>query len=132
MSTSNLWGDLPEAVIARNPLQILKEQASELTKMTKGVLMGIVEGPLPYGSGTFAFELSIRAPALNDYSITVLRIEYNLHMYPLTLTDILKPKQHECNDESTYLSELKNILQSSGMRKVISSLLVQSNTLAAT
>lgn len=130
MSTSNLWGDLPQPLIARTPLQILREQASELTKMTKGVLVGFVRQQAVNREG-FGFELSIRAPALNDYSITILAIQYGLQMYPLQVMDFFRNRESKCQDEASFLNALMGILQSSAVRNAISALLSQSNDLAS-
>ncbi len=42
MSGESLWGELPESASLRTPVSILKEQASELKKLTNGLLEGRV------------------------------------------------------------------------------------------
>lgn len=128
MSTSNLWGELPETETTRTPLQILNEQASALTQMTNGVLVGFVYEAHQRWK-PFAYELGIRAPALNEYSITVLSIYHDLVMYPIQVLDSLRNHRFpDCNDETSFLDALKETLQSPESRKVIAALLHQSNS----
>ena len=77
----------------------------------------------------FSYELKIRAPALNDYSIAVLSIHHDLHMYPLTVRAELREggPTIECRDEEGFLTSLKEIFQSVEVRKAISALHLQSN-----
>lgn len=126
MSTENLWGELPKPEQVRTPLQILREQASYLTASTDGVLVGQVS-PNPDSLHHFAYELSIRAAALNNYVATILTVNYDIEMYPLRLDNRLSGPYQQCNDEAAYLNALKSVLQSAPCRKLVSALITQSS-----
>ena len=126
MAVKNLWGDLPELSDVRSPATILREQASLLTQMTKGTLQGEVS--LLKRKDKFDLTLRILAPALDNYSYTVLGVVYPIEMYPADVFDAhnLPPIPRSCTDEESLQSTLANILSSSRTQKVISHLLAQS------
>ena len=43
MSAENMWGEINAPVNQRTPTSILREQASILSQLTKGVLIGSIE-----------------------------------------------------------------------------------------
>ena len=131
MDTNNLWGDLPELNTTKTPVQIVKEQASILTQMTKGVLVGEVK-PANW-TREFNYILSIRAPALNNYSASILIFGHPIAMYPLAIHDLVSTKsQSICSDEVAFVAALQKTLSSPEARKIISALIVQSNATKAT
>lgn len=126
MSAQNLWGDLPEVGKIKIPLQILKEQASALNEMTKGLLVGTVQ-PWEDKRG-FGHLLSIRAPALNNYTVAILRIGHSIELYPLRLVDMIAQTGVDCADEDAFVRDVSKILQSDKTRQIIKALLAQSGS----
>ena len=128
MSIENLWGDLPKPELLKTPAQILREQAKFLTEMTLGVLLARVTQNTDYVD-SFAFDLSIRAPALNNYTVSVVSVVYDIHMYPLKMYNLMDTSAYSitCSSEKEFVAELAKILKSDSARRTISALLVQSN-----
>ena len=125
MSTENLWGELPSSENQKTPVQILKEQASILTQLTKGVLVGSVA---PQDTRQpFSYVLGIRAPALNNYSAAILSIGHTIEMYPLVLQNQISGNSQRCDDENAFIQAISRILKDEKTHRVIKALLVQSN-----
>lgn len=126
----NLWGNLDDIEPQRTPTTVLKEQASELTEATKGVLRGSVESGMRYGR--FAASLAVVAPALNDYEFTVAEVSHNLDLYPARLVADWDKGQREagveCGSEAELEEALAQILTSERVRKAITSLIAQSKS----
>src|ERR1022692_4548993 len=81
MSTKSLWGQLPPTEGIRTPTQVLKEQATALTDMTKGALQGEVS--VSHRGGEFSLDLDIVVPALDNYRYLVVRANHKLDLYPV-------------------------------------------------
>ncbi len=135
--TKNLWGELPEVENVRTPLVILREQASLLTEMTRGVLRGEVRTNYE-ARQKLLLELMIVVPALNGYQYCVLQALQPLTMYPLRLfAEEFPAEEHSpeeeneaknlCVDEASFVAALQVILTSPRVRKAIQALLAQSN-----
>ena len=127
MATKNLWGG-PLTVEIKPPVAILAEQAGLVGEMTNNILEGKIDNQ---GQGkTFAYELDIVAPALNNYVYAVLRIEHSIQFYPLRIMSYAEPsffdKPQECKDEIEFVNTLEQILSSNKVRAVLSALLIQS------
>ena len=137
MSAENLWGEIPSTGTLKTPIAILREQAGVLGAMTNNVL----EGDASIGrKGTrFQLTLVIVAPALDNYRMAILGVEHDMTLYPLTITDFIGayPRTdieevmgvtHEirCKDEGEFKSELRTILSSDPVHRIIQSLLSQS------
>lgn len=126
MATKNLWGTLPAPESAKTPAQILKEQASYLTEMSKGVLVGEVADVT--ATYAFSYALMIRAPALNNYRVTLLIIGYNIGMYPVSIDDkITSAPNPTCQNEEDFIEKLGKILGSQEAQRIIGALLTHSN-----
>jgi hypothetical protein len=131
MSTNaNLWGDLTGLETAKSPIIILKEQASQLTKMTKGLLEGQVkiERYLDRNQEEkFRAVLYIKAPALDNYRAAILSIISGLEAYPVTINDLLAHMEYEeCDNEEEFILSLEKLLQSDRVKKALLSLISQS------
>ncbi|MEQ8999333.1 MAG: hypothetical protein RID53_22770 [Coleofasciculus sp. B1-GNL1-01] len=143
----DLWGDLPSAETIRTPYTILKEQASILTEKTNGLLVGEVKfgdvksspqffpgrrevlvDPDSQETRLFVAYLRIKVPSLNNYTYSVLKIQYSLtDLYPVLVTSFAaaEDRECECKSEAEYENALGKILSSSDVKRVISSLLAQ-------
>ncbi len=128
MNAHNLWGTLPGTDEIKPPAAILREQATRLSDLTNHVLEGRVR-TIREGEHIVNF-LDIVAPALQGYTFTVLEIKHGIEFYPLWYKSITangSPASYqECQTEEAFLANLKAILSSHEIRKVITSLLAQS------
>lgn len=131
MSQKNLWGELPITDEIRTPTQILKEQAAFLENMTKGVLQGDVT--VRRSHNNFELELTIVAPAIDNYRYVVVSASHNLGMYPVSVVpgwDKYNTKQRvECANETEFESALETLLSSDQIRRVVTLLLSQSRAM---
>jgi hypothetical protein len=146
-SKKNLWGELPNPETIRTPYAILKEQASILSEITKGLLIGEVINNQE--DKFFVKILRIKAPSLNNYTYSVVEVKHLIQLYPVfvknltsepitkatdlidSLVDVRLPGLLEDQGYKKYLSEeefekaLGKILSSQGVKQVISALLAQ-------
>ena len=131
MATQNLWGDIKAEESVRTPTNVLKEQATALSRMTKGVLEGSVNVGREYGK--FTIGLSIVAPAINNYEFEVVYVSHDIELYPVTVVaaweryELNKPI--ECQNEEEFANALGRILGSDRVKRVISSLIAQSKAM---
>jgi hypothetical protein len=135
-SKKNLWGELPSSETQRTPYTILKEQASMLTEITNGLLVGEVkrssevdafsEFTLGEQSQSFVAYLRIQVPSLNNYTYSVVRIQYPIGLYPVLVKSFaVEDFQLECSSEEEFENALGQILSSQEVKQVISALLTQ-------
>ena len=127
MTADSLWGDLKELKTIKTPALMMREQAEILTQSTNGVLVGKVEGINSRWRGGIAHELVIRVPSLNDYELSVLRIEHPVHIYPVYLFEAPYGKVEAENvmDEVKLLDLLKTALSHPDLRAILGALLSQ-------
>jgi hypothetical protein len=132
MAKKNLWGQIPGAADIVTPTKLLKEQASELTNLTKGVLEGSVR--VVREESTFEIHLLIVAPFLDNYEYLVVYALHSVDLYPVTVGpgwERYNPKQRkECADSEQFEAAVGEILSSQQTRRVIQSLLAQSHSTA--
>ena len=112
----------------KTPAAILTEQANELAKLTRGLLVGRVQ-QVSSQPGNFAYDLYIVAPALNNYSYAVVRINHGISLYPVAMAWHAKNQMFQCHDEESYVAKLREVLSSQETAKVIAGLLAQANAL---
>ncbi len=117
----SLWGDLSSlAVDRRTPKRVLNEQAQVLTKVTKGVLVGSVSesavGPL------FGYDLNVVVPALNNYTLTIVRVVHPLEVYPVHVIAARARVDKTCKNEAELEAVIGNILSSNQVRADLSRL----------
>lgn len=127
MAPTNLWGELDLSVPERTPTTVLKEQATALSEMTKGVLYGDVTINLV--AGTFEVRLAITAPALGNYRFDVVRLRHGIGLYPVKVAAAWEPsagEKAECKDENELVKALASILGSARVRQMIGTLVAQS------
>lgn len=135
---NSLWGNLPLTETTRTPVIILREQATILTKLTNALLEGVVTvrntaDIFSFGKQhkEFAVTLSITAPALDGYNIQILKVEYDLVLYPATVYDLLgeiQPDEIVCRDESELNAAIGKVLSSEKVQKAVGMLLAQSRS----
>ncbi len=125
MSAENMWGEIETPANQRTPTLILREQASILNQLTRGVLIGSIEQE-PTNNNILIYNFSITAPAINNHKFLILTLQYSITIYPLTLTDHTVHVQRQCLNEENFASTLKSILSSLQVKRVISALMIQS------
>jgi hypothetical protein len=125
MSAENMWGEINTPADQRTPKSILREQASILSQLTKGVLIGSIEQESTTNN-TLIYNFSITAPAINNHKFALLTLQYSITIYPLTVTDHTVHVQRQCLNEEGFTTTLKSILSSTQVKRVISALLIQS------
>lgn len=134
MTIQSLWGELPAVQDTRTPKMILTEQAQALSDATKHILVGSVST-----KGTdndIVSHLSIVAPFLNNYRVSVLRTSQSVsEVYPVDVIDLinkinygqrLESTNYSCNNEEEFNTALRKILQSDKVHRIITNLLTQS------
>ena len=120
-----LWGDLPTAGAGRSPKQILGEQAAALDTAMQGKLYGKVG--VDRDESVITVDLSIVAPYIHNYEVGIVRVRHGVLMYPLRLENLVRSEAWTtCNDEQEFRTALTRVLQGEETKKVISSLLIQS------
>ena len=119
----NLWGDLPVEETIRTPYVMLKEQANLLTEATNGLLIGeVCKYTTP--NNLIACYLEIKAPSIDNYTITILELSYDATIFPVSIIGIYSYKSGiECNTEEELETMLGKILSSQEVRRIIASLL---------
>src|SRR5438132_350197 len=105
---SSMWGKLPVDIEIRPPVSFLKEQASLLTKETKGLLQGqvAVQGAAP----SLTASLDIVAPALNGYRVRTVTISHGIAFYPVTMKNELTGQAVPAGNEAMFSSVLRTFL----------------------
>ena len=110
-----------------SPLAILRRQASTIQERTRNVLSGDV---VTKTVGRRLYHtLYISAPSLDDYRYKVLSIRHESVLYPLCLSsDDANIFDQEIKSEGEFLETLKVVFSAEKIRKVIESLIVQSQS----
>src|SRR4028118_1563838 len=123
-SKKNLWGELPNAETIRTPYTILKEQASILSEITNGLLIGEVVVNIQK-ENFLAMTLRIKAPSLNNYTYSVVDVQQPIQLYPVGIRNLIKNTWTEYSSEEEFENALGQILSSQEVKRVISALLAQ-------
>ena len=124
MPVKNLWGDLPSGEGIRTPLTILREQASMLGEMTNNLLEAqILTNQVSSEDMLHTFQ--IVAPALDNYTFNLFRVQHGVHLYPLAIIDIQRGVQLHTPDEPSFEEKLEEILTSEQTRRLVAALLAQ-------
>jgi hypothetical protein len=129
MSTpKNLWGDLPLASAIRTPVVILREQASELTKLTNGILEGEITTTKVGGDKPFFCQFNIIAPALDRYVYSIAWMTHDIKLYPIHLVDEVNSVSYDPANEEEFMADIAKILSSTEVHRVVAALLTQSRS----
>ena len=123
-SKKNLWGELPNVETIRTPYTILKEQASILSEITNGLLIGEVAFN-NQTDNSLSMTLMIKAPSLNNYTYSVVEVQQPIQLYPVAVINLLEGRMGKYSSEEEFESALGQILSSQDVKRVISGLLAQ-------
>jgi hypothetical protein len=90
--------------------------------MTAGLLIGDIQRSQE--KELFVIHFRIKAPALNNYTFSIVNVRHSAQLYPATVAD-LASREHSgtCGDEEEFEQALYKILSSEKVRKVIAALL---------
>lgn len=131
---------LPDVVGLRTPHAILKEQADALTNATNGRLEGWVENnqvnglaaitasPVTYSR---SLALSIRVPALDNYTYRILQYRQPAELYPGLISGMGGLEGVTIDNEQMFEDVLRQFLASEPTQRIVRSLLAQANDVAA-
>ena len=111
------------------PVMILREQATYLTKKTKGKVEGQVR-TMPDGQ-EFRHCLYLVAPALDNYEYRLLCVWHPIELYPLRLMESGTDELRICSSEFEFLDQLATVLKGDKAQKVVQSLLSQTESAVA-
>jgi hypothetical protein len=155
----DFWPEINPGSV-RTPVAVLREQAGLLGRKTRNLVVGDVRGGpveegynslwiLPIGGSRreenreesekkgFRYRLDLVAPALGDYRFTALTIAHGIELYPVSVRNHLVPEAiHPSRNEVRADSEdelkeaLREILSSAEMKRVIETLIAQSQALS--
>jgi hypothetical protein len=123
-SKKNLWGELPNVETIRTPYTLLKEQASILSEITHGLLIGEVVVN-SQNDKFFTITLRIKAPSLNNYTYSVVEVQQPIQLYPVAVINLLEGRMGKYSSEEEFENALGEILSSQEVKGVISGLLAQ-------
>jgi hypothetical protein len=122
----NLWPDDFGTTSVTPPIAILRQQAGQLGKLTRNLVVAEVRTSQPLSDSAFiehVFELV--APALYHYRFGLFTIRHAIkEPYPVTLRN--REQSLNANDEQEFLRVLGTVLGSEDTRRVIGALLAQS------
>ncbi len=120
--SQSFW-KIPKADNIRTPLSILSEQASALTEETGGALRGRVKRDAL--GDDLVLTLTITVPALDNYSVDLIKYWQPIQMYPGSLDFTLKPASITVRNEEEFRKALMEILSSDEVTRIITSLFSQ-------
>lgn len=123
---SGFW-NIPNIEELKTPILMLKEQASELTDATDGILVGHVAASTA-ANDALNIELIIKVPALGGYQYTVLTYEQPITIYPGRIYSPALNSIYRINDDAAFISALKDVIQSPQISQVVKGLLSQAKT----
>ena len=106
----NLWGELPKPETIRTPYTILKEQASILSEITNGLLLGEVINNQK--DKFFVLILRIKAPSLNNYTYSVVEVQHSIKLYPAFVKNLTSDPITNATD---FINSLRVDLRHSGL-----------------
>lgn len=110
------------------PVTVLREQASLLGKKTKNLIEGKVELS-ESGGNKFVYVLYLVAPALKNYRYRLLRVEYPVEFYPVTIVfDAHNKGGYTAKDYDDFVKKLGEVLSHEKTKAVIKGLLSQSQS----
>ena len=127
MEDKDLWPDFENIPFVRGPIAILAEQAKFLSDKTKNILLADVRHT-NNTNGKITVQFNITAPLLNNYSYSLLYLEYDIFSYPCTI--YFNGNRSEISDEKSLTTNLQSIFSNEITKRVIGSLLGQSREAA--
>lgn len=75
--------------------------------------------------GSFGYDFDVRVPLLNNYTYTILRIDYDIDLYPVRVRAERPPTDTSCDDEEEFVNAIAAILSSEEIKSVVAKLVSQ-------
>lgn len=123
----DLWPDDFGTSDKKPPIAILREQAEVIGMKTQKRVLGRVSTS-QHDKG-FSPLFQFVAPYLDNYSYLLFSVIHKLEFYPMTVRDVENDQNYPCTTESEFIERLKFIFHSDRVKKVIQSLLSQSEAM---
>jgi hypothetical protein len=126
MSTIDLWPDFQVPEEINSPVFLLKEQAAQLEKKTKGLVQaGLRPASTPDGGFWVGFDLY--SPALGEYMYRLFEVTYPLQFFPVKLTagDGVRIAQ----TPQEFKTLLESVLRSPRTKQVVEAIMAQATAL---
>jgi hypothetical protein len=117
---------IPNVEKVRVPILIMREQASELTRLTNGSLRGYVESQ-KLGDELY-LKFHIIVPALDNYTIELFSYEQPMQIYPGVLESNVHKQRIRIDDIQQFSSTLRDMLSSDDTQRVLTALLAQTKS----
>ncbi|MDD2723728.1 MAG: hypothetical protein PHH59_06865 [Methylovulum sp.] len=126
-SSDDLWPDLTGEPSQKPPLLILREQAAKLGAKTSNIIEAEVEA-YPDNKGRLHIRFTLKAPALNGYEYTLLKIIQPIDLYPVCFSDSDADFWDDNNlkNEQEFKQYLEDVFKSEHTVNIIRSLVAQS------
>ncbi len=127
--SENLWGELPVDEAITTPFSVLKEQATQISTLTKQVLIGDVSlNQRIKKNDKISYTLKISAPSLNYYSTDIVTVTYPPEIYPLTVYNEVEGGHfYNVEDLASLKDALKKVFTAEKTRKIIQGLAAQAS-----
>ena len=129
MNIPNLWSAVHDLEAEVAPFTILKQQASNLTQATKGILEGSIGRSAVNDRVFLSFRLI--APVLDHYSFDLFSARHDiLASYPIDIfpEKTLKEEFIRASDADEFIRVLQAMLTSENTQQILRSLIAQSRS----
>jgi hypothetical protein len=129
-STRDLWPADLGVISTVPPVAILREQAANLGRRTRGLLEGeIVSRPERHARGEhgypFLHEFRVRAPAFGDYRYLLFDVRHGFALYPVSVRFKPTGEEYPANSEQELIDVLASLFSHPQTRRIIDALLSQ-------
>jgi hypothetical protein len=112
------------------PLVILREQAAIITGKTRQRIVGQVN--TTQHNGGFAHDFVLLAPYLDNYSYRLFVATHDVMLYPVVIHADVNNMKYDCTTSDQLTAVLRQIFGDPQTKKVINSLLAQTDSAATT
>ena len=110
------------------PLVLLKQEASDLGPKTNQLVKAEVR-TTAQGDGNFHHDFLIVAPGLSNYQFQLFYVLHPITLYPLSL--VWRQRGWSISSEEELVAKLKEIINDSDTKKIVTALLAQVGGLPA-
>ena len=127
MSTTqhDFWPDDIAQVTEVPPVTILRQAASALGQRTNNLVEATIKTSRT-GGGELQHEFVLVAPALDSYSYTLFSVTHEVLYYPVCV--LFEGARLDIHTEEDFVAKLKEILSAPLTKKIVQSLVAQSET----
>jgi len=125
VEAKNLWGNLDITRIPETPAVILQAQAGMLGELTNNIVLARLDNRS--SRDNFSYDLDLYVPALDGYIFTLLRIQYDIRLYPVVIYELFGSEGRgvQVENETQFVEQIESILSSEDVHRIIYSLMGQ-------